>query len=212
MKEKKNKDITTKALILFRFLGDFRKLLLEFVVILTVLWLFTKPPIETVLVILAILLVTILLFRSYVIEGALERIEKILEQKFPLLPLQEAVGSPGYIMSTCKWATLIKENPRDGDVEIWVSCKQKIMTTDGCPANCQRYEVPPKSTGQGALGAMVLGGIIGLAGGAAGVILGGLLGGLVGHGLESSASIPPVEKILSKWKNLGKNPIVHVKE
>jgi len=214
MKGQKNKDIFTKAkaLALLSFLGDFWKLLLFFIAIIGFLSLYRKLPIETVLILLVVFLIIMLLFRSYAIEQALKRIEKILGQKFPLPPSKEAVGSPGYIMSKCVSATVIKENPRDGDVEIWVSCKQKIMTTDGCPPNCPKYEEPPKPTGQGAFGGMVLGGIIGLVGGPAGVILGGLLGGLVGHGLESSVSIPSVEKTLTKWRNLDQKPILHVEE
>jgi predicted DNA-binding protein (MmcQ/YjbR family) len=51
-----------------------------------------------------------------------------LGKKFPLELPKEPIASPGYVMSKCKWITIIREDSKDEKIEIWVSYKQGLMT------------------------------------------------------------------------------------
>ena len=91
------------------------------------------------------------------------------------------------------------------------------MTKEGCPVSCDGYAeyTQPPPSGKGALGGMVAGGIIGLAGGPLGVILGGIIGGVLGNAIEEDKQvIEEVETALNvqirKCEEEGGSPNIYV--
>ena len=128
----------------------------------------------------SILLVGLILGFWFSVDRALGAVKEMIKDLRPRKSVSTKSGNPtsGNVFSNCKWMGI---HPADEVCNIYVYCERKLMVKGGCPDGCDGYGeyTPPTPSGTGALGGMVTGGLIGLAGGPVGVILGGIIGGVL---------------------------------
>ncbi len=162
----------------------------------------------------SILLVGLILGFWFSVDKTLRAVKEMVKDLLPRKSLPTKSGNPtsGNVFSNCKWMGI---HPTDEACNIYVYCKQNLMVKGGCPDDCNGYEehTLPTPSGTGALGGMVSGGLIGLAGGPVGVILGGIIGGVLGNAIEDETiteEATPLNAQIKKCEEEGRSPNIYV--
>lgn len=144
-----------------------------------------------------IFLFVTLIYFWHAIEGRLIDIKNVLLRGFKLETREIGPKNPGReVYPGCKWIMFDETQ----HCQFQVYCSLRLMTEEGCPHQCHRYEAySPTPSGKGALTGMISGASVGLIGGPPGVIFGGIAGGIIGNKMEreSLEEISPLQSGLN---------------
>jgi len=132
---------------------------------------------------------------------------KTIEFMGHVFSLQSSKERPGFIKTRCLNLEVCNYRDVDDVRYIEVRCKLGYMTHYGCPMDCPGYE-GPEPTGAGTFVGVVLGGLIGLAGGPLGVLAGAILGGLAGTAIEAGGTLTLFEQLVNEAYSRGLRVIV----
>lgn len=132
---------------------------------------------------------------------------KTIEFMGNMFSLQSSEERPGFIKTKCLNLEVANYRDENGVRYIKVRCRLGYMTRYGCPRDCPGYK-GPEPTGAGTFVGVVLGGLIGLAGGPLGVLAGAILGGLFGTAIEAGGKLTPFEQLVNEAHSKGLRVIV----
>jgi hypothetical protein len=123
--------------------------------------------------------------------------------------LQEIRTKGSRVERRCHNIEVINQEEENGICKITVRCRVGMMSKNGCPPNCPKFE-RPVPTGTGAVGGAVIGGIIGTVFlPALGTVLGGLLGAIFGHAIEDAGLRSQLEIKIDECKANNKIPHIY---